>query len=1244
MDKSCDFKFKELYNAFSVLESDVNSGLFQTQNPRTNCLCYRREIQNLEAGLTSDEFAMYVPVQETEDGNPEIDIVKQSRNKKLAESISQHLGSGNYHAYYMKWPADQQSLIETKEFEAYLNNLTIDFVTDIKHLVVQGIEYQDKLSQSATFLEVLHHAHVCVEKAADFHGQESLLFRIEKFLKDPRQNFCPFIIHGPDSCGKSSVMATVARKLHEWFTPESVVVTRFLGTTSSSCHIHATINSITQQVCMAYGLKVPRTEPDMGTLFKALQRYRSVLELVSQEYASIRPLFILLDGLSSLHPILEQMHAMWAMRDMPPNTHLIVAMSTTLGGFNLVENVVSIVSDESACREIEPLDSEEVPSMIDSFMEARNRKLTDEQKNCLIELYNNGTSMLALKQGLIRALTWKSFTSVEDITLPASGTEAFLALLEALKARYGENLIKFLQAYITVSGLGILERELLDVLVCNQEVKNDMEKLADREVKTLYFPQLLWSVLKDNLKMFLRRNTLYGKSALSWKQQEYYAVIGENLGVIYPGISDDKITPDGTAMTLSMHEDLADRYSEKDTEIPGRIVTGEDDIGVDETIILISPQPTSYKNIVKLHRLPTHLYVLLPVQGLEEVKREIFFNLEWMKMAVRAYSVLHMIKEVQPTITLAQYFEEEEILEDPSGSEDLQILLQFLQLASSAIIADPSSVSAQVVGRLSGHEQNSEFIKQLVDKAKDDLELSEEVQLVPLYSCLSGPGCLTLQTLNGPTHLISLLHHGMLLLTFQEDQAVEMWKIGSGELLQRFPINNEQPLKGVIPTKNGDHVIIGYYSHLQHVMEMAAWSTSTGVALLKTSFPNQFESFCLDAEDKYLLTCTKVVDELSETTTFCLMGIDNRTREVIYSLPIEGIHAAGVSEMHHVQGIKGGLNGLVTVGAKPSNDLAYWDLEAEELMYSLELGCFIDNMKINTEERIAICSSAEAGKIFVVDLVKGEIRHSFEDAKLKGHKDIYLSNQGHHILVATLANSVLIYSVAKGTEVDKTIGHSVLENGDKVIPTKITMDLAECFLFVGYNTGVIGVYMLLDGSMIKWMDEHSSVINSLMYTPQGYLVTAAAEGCSKVLNVLPLMEEFLQGLDDSALAECDGQFQFSSTAELEKKKQDDDVEEHPVHPSDNEDINDFILSTDGSIAYTSSTDRISEWKTETGESQTILWILLMTKSIKFGISYYHVFHNGDRCHLVKPVIFSSPIDFNKLSQGSDRFSGSHHTQ
>ena len=250
----------------SALEGDVTRGIFDTRDPRSHCLCYRREYRDIMSHLDKPESHTYVDMV-----GMEVDKELRASHHRLADQVSKHLGVGAFKPYYLKWPEQGGDPQQTEEYKAYLDNLCHDFVTDIKHLIVQGVEKLEETRAqpgNIVYPEVLHHAHLCKEKMANFTGQSDVLFRVERFLKDPRQNNKPFVLFGSPGCGKSAVMAAVASNIREWFTPDSVVITRFLNTTSESSNIHQTVISVTLQICLVYGIRVPSRKLEMDTLFR----------------------------------------------------------------------------------------------------------------------------------------------------------------------------------------------------------------------------------------------------------------------------------------------------------------------------------------------------------------------------------------------------------------------------------------------------------------------------------------------------------------------------------------------------------------------------------------------------------------------------------------------------------------------------------------------------------------------------------------------------------------------------------------------------------------------------------------------------------------------------------------------------------------------------------------------------------------------------------------------------------------
>jgi len=114
----------------------------------------------------------------------------------------------------------------------YIKKLCHDFMHDVMDLIVQGTDKLGHLGgrkpDAVIYQHVLHHAHLCERHADVFEGQSNLLWKIEHFLRDPRRNNKPFIVHGGRGTGKTATLARVATLVRDWFTPDCVTVSRFL--------------------------------------------------------------------------------------------------------------------------------------------------------------------------------------------------------------------------------------------------------------------------------------------------------------------------------------------------------------------------------------------------------------------------------------------------------------------------------------------------------------------------------------------------------------------------------------------------------------------------------------------------------------------------------------------------------------------------------------------------------------------------------------------------------------------------------------------------------------------------------------------------------------------------------------------------------------------------------------------------------------------------------------------------------
>ena len=1127
-----------------------------------------------------------------ENGQAERDTVSQKRITSVLERVHQHLGPTHCKSYYLRWSESAgHTWKPTPEVGKYLDNLCSDFVADCKHLILQGLDRvgENKAVNLSVYSEVLYQSHLWASKSAFFHGQESLLFRIENFLQDPRRNMKPFVIYGPPGTGKTATMAHLAERLRASSTASCVVVLRFLGTSAESSNIYSTVVGITTQICMAYGLRVPKMDLQMNTLYRALRTFRDTMEAVSLEQASARPLYILLDGIDQLQPMDESLRALWAICELPHNVHMIISTVEQAGQVNLISAFQKFVSGEGASAPMEPLTSSDAKNVLSSALQSNQRKITSEQESKILAAFEANPSLLLLKVLVNNALLVKSFGDVQ-----LGSTEGidglFKDYIQGLELKYGNQTVKKILSYISISGIGIHEKELLDLLVCDEEVMEEASRLYILHPDGVVgFPPILWANIKNDLEDLVEEHNAFGVTVLGWNHSLYASKVAERFSVIYPGIDESKITTDGTTLTLGLHEYITNMYLHQDAECHSNVVSNWAIPETDEpqTVTLLSPQPVNVHNVLKLQKLPLHFFVLIPIEGLERLIQVIFGSLQWLKTKLKAVSVQSVLHDLSPVITLSKHFLEAGVIEDHVLHCDLQIILEFLQLAQSALINNPDSIVQEILARLPDLTDRCPTIASLVSQAHQWVAQSKDPQLVPVYPCLPQPNNPLRHTFDNPTHVVGFLKKKNLGVLFSQRSSVDIWKLDTGELLHRFPMNPEQSVDSVIPMNNEEYVIIAHYSHLKHVMELGVWGIETGIQVLASTFDYRFEAVALDPSDSQLMVST-VLEQEREGGQRVLLGVNIHTRDVLTNIIVEDIHREGISKIIFADNVNEAVNGLLTIGSKMSKDLAMWNLDTEQLCFCLELEFFADHVQVLTSESLAICTGSDSGSVAVVDLEEGEIKQKFSRAEYEGHSSMCVSREGDHVLLATKHHGVAIINLASETQM-KTIGEPVHFNmrpsNGKLpttlpIPTQLAVDPAEHFLFVGCLNGLINIYSIATGDYIDTLKGHKKTVNSLVFDQHRRLLSASDDGVCRVWQVMPILEQYLSRFTEDEVNAWDGIQQFEEGFTCIK---DQGNNPSPSYPTEREEVRAVTITSDGQYVVTASASRpVKLWATDNG--------------------------------------------------------------
>ena len=346
-----------------------------------------------------------------------------------------------------------------------------------------------------------HQLTVLGKKTECFHGQEQLLLSVKAFLSDPKRNSRPFVIHGKSGFGKSSSIAAVARSLKIWFKTNHVMVVRFLGKSTEFCNIHRAIVSITEQICHAYSVPIP----DVGkfsTLFNVVTSFRATLEVISKEHASSRPLFILLDGIDCLQPYTESLEALWAIKNLPPNVHLVLSSMSVDGENNILGALLALLTDSIA--EVPPMNEAGANKFIGEYSTCVGRKLTEEQVDSIKLAFSTTHSPAHLHSLLKMAYDSKPDSGI--FTFPNSPGNVLLSTLDMLEKQFGTHLIKYFASYLTISNKSILDEEMCSLLALNKEVIDDLHYMdfLPRD-GAIYVPFALVSNVKQSFDWIHRR-------------------------------------------------------------------------------------------------------------------------------------------------------------------------------------------------------------------------------------------------------------------------------------------------------------------------------------------------------------------------------------------------------------------------------------------------------------------------------------------------------------------------------------------------------------------------------------------------------------------------------------------------------------------------------------------------------------------------------------------------------------------
>ena len=1157
------------------LEKEAALGPFCVLEARKHTFCYVIKPQK------QTEFDLNAKQSNSE--NEVASALSQLFQNKMEEQLS----SNNVRQYF---PNVSHSASD------HINQLCSDFIDDMKLLIIQAYNEQSKLLSEHTEnialqQEILHHAIRCREKAQYFVGQTKLLNQLRDYLKDP-QHCKPFVIHGARSVGKSSTIAAVCFALREWFSADSVIVVRFLGISSDSADITSTIQSITQQICFAYGMAIPDKNKEFINFFSTLLTFRKTIEDVSKKFAATRPLFILLDGLDQLLSQRECLRAMWAVCNLPLNIHVVLSTVAVVAQINLLGALLSLVTTQEATAEVLPLAEDEMVALINKVLPENHRNT--QSIEAITSMYRNS------QQPLLLSLALQAASSTPMTTIPSrllkmgmNVGETLCNSLDELSLDYGRNIVTTFANYLTAFPYGIHESEVLRLLTANESIMEDVRQLFgnhSKELKTV-FPVGLLIVIKYRLLPFITESYAFGHKLLAWKQREYYDIASKYCNIIFLASEESDITEEATNKTIGLYEDLARFYG---------LVNGEFEN---------NHKYCSSGDVLLTYRLPQLVKVFLPVTNPEKLCTGAIFNLSWLlKCLGRKGGYKTLVDYVVTVISLAEHIKktsEENIITNYDNSlKELWAFLEFLHLAAPSIKYNDISLLSEILGRLPAIATKFNFAQKLTNEAfvwkqshcKPITDRTPQAPvLLPQWSCLQTVGTPLRFQLVGPTLMLGVLNGCDRMVTFNKTEGVDVWNLLTGDRLVRFPVNREQNVEQIVLGHHSEFIVIGFYSHLKRSMNVGVWSTETGVELVSASFSHQFEAMALDEQDQILVIATKMPHETENLrekkpqAERCLLAIDVQSRNIAYTITVGEMHPEGITRILFVkkpQDVVGYK--LITFGTKSSKDVAVWDLEAEEMLEAFEdVDCFIDYaIVVPMVNDLVACLSSTAGILLSLDLQQLEVVQRIQDESFHQALDFAVSSQGLFAIVVTKHHNISIWSLDGGNLMKSIV---IPTEQQSTLPvTKVSLDPSEQFFCAGAANGKIAIVTIRSGKILHLLEGHSMCIRSLQSLPNGRFISAADDATCCIWQTAEILAGYKSQLEKEVLQKPKGTDQFEGTGEILTASH---IYDKPSSSIEEESVSCLQVTSSGKLIITLSNNGILKcWNTENGTISSIFKI------------------------------------------------------
>ncbi|XP_060597775.1 NACHT domain- and WD repeat-containing protein 1-like [Ruditapes philippinarum] len=721
----------------SVTEKETEEGL-KPNMAKDHFLWLNRNIKDIEKQESSYALSRYIECIGPEE---KVQRARQMLRELKEDKLKKRLDPSKILNYSVNWSATGIDPNSSEEHKTYLESMCNDFVHHMIGMVEKSVAEKEKVTDPL-IEECLQHIRFCQSKCEGFTGRGETLKQIKSYVTSSGAGGNqPLVLHGTSGTGKTSILAKAAEMIRLWMNKPTVIILRFLGTSPDSSDLMSLLYSICCQIRRVYNLRpLPRTQDITVQI--------SDFELMMKESRPNLPLVLILDSLDQLDHAYNARQMTWLLPKLAPTTKVILS---TLPEpiYQCFPALQSEITAPENLIHVPVLETTDVKSILDKWLEMRNRKLTDEQTQMILKGFEKCPTPLFLKLSFEESTTWTSFYSPEKTVLQSTVRESIEHLFEKLEKMHGKILVTRALSYLTLAHNGASEAELEDILSCDDDVLNDVYMYWTPPIRRL--PPLLIVRVRNDLSQYLVERGADGTRVMSW----YHRQFTEAAEARY--CSDPE-------QNKVIHSNLADFFNGTWANgIKKRFTTSNGQTGEEDRHV--SAQPLKYGknyNIRALSNLPYHRIKAGHGNLLEQ---QCLANIPFL---------LSKIEAMPLTATLNDFVSAIEVFPD---NELIKMIYDSMLLSQKGLVTDPGQIVPQLLGRLQENDVNKGFIAQCRVYPKTFIEPEERILERPggqLVHCVAAH--------KADIDMMDITKDGNLVVTVcARSHEISLWDIKTGQ-------------------------------------------------------------------------------------------------------------------------------------------------------------------------------------------------------------------------------------------------------------------------------------------------------------------------------------------------------------------------------------------------------------------------------------------------------------------------------